>query len=495
MRARHLSFVLALMLAPEAGITAEEEAQAEETAQAVNVDPQIFETALQDFYAESYADAAAGFWGYVRFGEASAENHEWAQFFLAESLSRLGLYHAAVQYYVIVAKTRSRPEILPEALARLEALTRERPYNEDLVDRDLLYDSDFGALPSELGSWINYVQGSYDLRDGNVRWATRHFQSIVKNSPYALKARYVEAVYALKKKQDEKAAELFLGIADSRIDEPLTKNRSNLALARILYDLGQYKEALAAYERVRQINLSFEQAQILVEKAWAAYQLRDMKKALGLLHALEAPSYQRFLVPDAFVLRGVILKELCHFIPAKRVVRAFRARYQRALEQLHDRAPLTRVSVILDGATQEGFISRRTAYIRTLEAERRLIDRFDSEWEDVELEKHLHALYDAELKEEGRRWKLGFESTSAAAANSLLEAEEQIALLDYEVGLDIFKRLKLQQARQAKEEPLIIPYDSANVYYEFDTEFWNDELHSYQYYASNRCFESEEVPQ
>ena len=49
------------------------------------------------------------------------------------------------------------------------------------------------------------------------------------------------------------------------------------------------------------------------------------------------------------------------------------------------------------------------------------------------------------------------------------------------------------EARAAREESLTIPYDSRNIYYEFDTEYWNDELHSYQYFINSRCFESEEA--
>ena len=82
----------------------------------------IFEIALEDFYEERYPEAAAGFWGYIHFGEPSAENYEWSQYFLAECLRHLGLWHGAVLYYHTVAKTRSRPEILPDALSRLEAM-------------------------------------------------------------------------------------------------------------------------------------------------------------------------------------------------------------------------------------------------------------------------------------------------------------------------------------------------------------------------------------
>ena len=100
-------------------------------------------------------------------------------------------------------------------------------------------------------------------------------------------------------------------------------------------------------------------------------------------------------------------------------------------------------------------------------------------------------MYQLEIREQSRLWNIEFEKSSDRAALDLLEIEEQVNLLDYELGLDIFKRLKAEGAKRTVEEPLLIPYDSANVYYEFDSEFWNDELHSYKYFINSRCFEME----
>jgi TolA-binding protein len=466
-------------------------AEAESVAAEEAVDPEIFDLALEDFYDGRYPEAAAGFFGYIHYGEASAENYEWAQYFLAECLRKLGFWHASVMYYYTVAKTRSHPEILPDALRRLEAISRRRPYAESRVLEDLLYDSEFGFLPTDLNDWVQYVQGLYDYRNDFIDWAKRHFSTISKTSRYALEAMYVEAVYALKNGKDDQAVAMFDTIVQSDIDNPEIKNRANLSLARLLFDLGRYKDALATYNKVKQIDLTFEQAELLLEKAWSAYFMGDRRIAMGYLHSLEAPSYGTYFLPDAFVLRGLIFKDLCHFIPAKRVIRSFRFRYQRALDQLHRRVPMAKIQSILDAATQEGRISERTAFLRTLEVERRLIEEFDSYWEDVDLDKHLRRVYDLEIREQSRLWRIDFEKSSDAAALGLLEVEEQVSLLDYEVGLDIFKRLKAEEARRAVEQPIIIPYDSANVYYEFDEEYWNDELHSYKYFITTRCFEGE----
>jgi len=155
------------------------------------------------------------------------------------------------------------------------------------------------------------------------------------------------------------------------------------------------------------------------------------------------------------------------------------------------REPLAQVQVVFEGATQEGPIARRTAFIKNLENERREIEDYESSWRPVELSKELTTLYDLAIKEQGRLWRSEFTGHADVIARDLLDASEQVELLDYEVGLDIFKRLKADTARNTMEEQLVVPYDSANVYYEFDTEFWNDELHSYQVFVTNRCFEAE----
>ncbi len=474
---------------------AEAEAEIEsEAASEMMVEPEIFDLAIEDYYDGRYAQAAAGFWGYINFGEPSAEKFEWAQYFLAESLRHLGFWHAAVMYYHTVAKTRSRPEILPDALGRLEAISRRRPFSESLVFEDLIYDSEFGFIPQTLNDWVQFVQGLYDYRNDFIDWAKLHFSRISRESRYYLEAMYVEAVHALKNGKEDQALAMFDTIVQSSIDAPEVKNRANLSLARLLFDTGRYKEAFETYGKVEQIDLTFEQAALILEKAWAAYFMGDRRTAMGLLHALEAPSYETYFLPDAFVLRGLILKDLCHFIPAKRVIRAFRFKYQRAVDQLHRRVPMTKIVPILNAATQEGRIGRRTGLLRTLELERRLIEDYDSYWEDVELDKHLRRVYDLEIREQSRLWRMEFEKSADDAALQLLEVQEQINLLDYEIGLDIFKRLKAEEARRAKEKPLVIPYDSANVYYEFDEEYWNDELHSYKYFITTRCFSSGGTP-
>ena len=455
----------------------------------VSLKPTAFDDALSAFYDGDYAEAAAGFWTYLQLAGESAPNREWARFFVAESLRSLGFFHAAVYHYTAVARTRGQPETLPEALARLEEITRTRPFSETWVYERLLYESDFGYLPPAIADWVRYVQGLYDYRNGFTDWGDAHFSAIAADSPYAQKAAYVRAVDAVKKGADEEAVKRLAEVASAATADAETRNLAHMALARLHMDANRYAEAQKEYDQVVQINLSFDQAELLLEKAWAAYGLADYRKAMGYLQALSAPSYADYFLPEAPLLRGLIFDKLCHFLLAKQSVRWFKTHYRRTLEALKRRDPLESIAAIREAGSQSGTIGRRTAFLRTLKTERLLVDDYRGAWEDSKLDQHLRTLYDLEIKEQLRRWRLELDDTAKDAARQLLETEDQLRLLDYEVGLDIFKRLKAAQGRKEKEEALVVPYDSAHVYYEHDSEYWNDELHSYEYFIANRCFD------
>ncbi len=198
--------------------------------------------------------------------------------------------HAAVQYYYLVAKTRSRPEILPLALDRLETLSRTRPFDDTLLFDDLLYDSEFGFLPENLANWVQFVQGYYDYRNDFVDWGNRHFDQVKTDSAYYLRALYIKGVYALKKKKDDEALALFDTVVNSPVDKDGkdlfaqdTKNQAHLAMARLLYDMQEWKMSLEQYDMVKQIDLSFNQAQLLLEKGVDRVPLERAPQGDGLV--------------------------------------------------------------------------------------------------------------------------------------------------------------------------------------------------------------------
>jgi hypothetical protein len=73
-----------------------------------------------------------------------------------------------------------------------------------------------------------------------------------------------------------------------------------------------------------------------------------------------------------------------------------------------------------------------------------------------------------------------------SAADTLLRNEEQVRLLDYEIGLDLYKRVKkgaLFSRAPIKDEPV----GKDDVAYPFDGEYWNDETKDFRLFLPSRC--------
>jgi len=452
--------------------------------------PERFEEGLRAFYSDDYKGAAARMYDYVATNDSTVENYEWAEYFLGVSLSRLGFRHGAAEYLYNVAKNRTAPEILPEALIELEKLMKE-PHDERLLVDKLLTDSDFGFLPAFVTAFVRYQQGLADLRAGRLAWAKRSFAQIPDDDPYYPKAVYALGVERLKKKEDAEAVRLFREALAHPLAERELRNQCRLALARVLYELEEYEDALRIYAQVEVPELSAAEASLYLEQAWTSYWLRDFRKTMGILYALEAPSYRDFYAPEKFLLRSLVYMNLCHYIPAKREIRRFRFRYHEPLESIRERIDLREDDVLRRAALQEGKIGRMADFRRALRREADDIDTIGGSWVETGLDEQLRRIYELALRRADLRLEAALTEETRRIAEELVEFEEQMYLLDYEVGLAIYRRLRKEDARrQTEEDDLSIPPGGDQVYYEFVDEFWNDELPKYDFYIENRCFDA-----
>ena len=451
--------------------------------------PETFEEGLGDYYADDFVDAAAAMYDYVATNEATVENYEWAEYFLGRSLAALGFEHAAAEYLYNVAKNRSRPEILPDALSAIESLLT-RPHDEDLLEGRLLTDSDFGYLPGSIDDFVAYHQGLADLRAERVAWAERLFDRIDPEGPYAPKSLYALAVQRLKGNRMTDAVKLFRkALAHPESDRDI-RNQARLALARVLYEAERYKDALRIYGQVEVPELTLAEASLFLEKAWTHYWMRDYRKTMGILYALEAPSYRGYHAPEKFLLRALVYKNMCHYIPAKREIRRFRFRFGRTLQNIADRIDLRDDDVLRGAALQRGKLGRVAAFRRGVADEAGRIDTIGGRWIVVGLDEQLRKMYELKAQQVDLRLAAELRRATREIAEELVDFEEQMYLLDYEVGLAIYRRLRKEDARRPTEaDDLTIPIAGDDVFYNFDDEFWNDELPTYDFLVENRCFD------
>jgi hypothetical protein len=100
---------------------------------------------------------------------------------------------------------------------------------------------------------------------------------------------------------------------------------------------------------------------------------------------------------------------------------------------------------------------------------------------------YMTRLYDLARAEAQRGYQARLKEAVRIEADRLLRAAEQVRLMEYEVGLKLYERVK----RGAKLVPLLEekPLEGKQIAFRFTNEYWNDELRDYRFSLKSRCIE------
>ena len=449
--------------------------------------PKLLDDALGKFYAKDYRGAAPMFYAFIEGSPPTDENYAWAQYFLARSLRELGLTHAAGYFLAKVARERSNPAVLPRALEELRVLT-EVPHDEETIDEQIFGSLDLGFLPEEVGAFANYQQGMIALKVGNERWAQNHFSKLDETTPEASRAKFALLVTRLKnaRKVDDTIIDEFLELSKDPKLTAAMRNESLLAVARLRYEKQDFKGALEAYQAVKLPPLDPGQASLYLEEAWTRYQLGQIHAAMGLLTTLDAPSFRDEFLPDKYLLRAFIYRDLCHYLPAKRAAKELTRKFADSLDAIHEREDLTQDLRLRRAAMAVGSTHRAAEFLHTLDSEGERLGRYAGSFGE-RLFADLVKLYDLAHAEATRVFQQRLDDSVRVEADKLLRAAEQVRLMEYEVGLKLYERVKKGSKLVTPEEEKALKEDQ--VAFRFDGEYWNDELRSYRFSLKSRCIE------
>jgi hypothetical protein len=452
------------------------------------IDPKIFDSALNDYFTGHPKDAAPKLFDYTENLPSTDENYAWAQFFLAKSLIELNLRHAGAVYLARIARERSNPAVLPKALEELQKLT-DLPHDEVMIDEQVFGALDLGFLPEEVAGYAHYQQGLVDLRVGNERWAGTHFSKLPEGSPEASRAKYAMLVTRLRSAKRELPKDMVDQFFELAKDQKLTQEARNdavLAVARLRYEAGDFKGALEAYDLVKLPELDTGRATLYLEEAWTRYQLGQVHAAMGILTTLDAPSFREEFLPDKYLLKALIYRDLCHYLPAKRAAKELTRKYAESLDAVREREDLTTDARLLRAASARGTTKRARKFLESLELEGEQVGRYAGTFGD-RMFGYMTRLYDLARAEGQRVYNERLNDSVRVEADKLLRAAEQVRLMEYEVGLKLYERVK----RGAKLVPLLEeePIKDEQVAFKFVDEYWNDELRSFRFSLKSRCIE------
>ncbi len=426
---------------------------------------------------------ASKLYGFIVKADPTHPMYGRAQLYLGQSLKKLGYTQAAAVWLSRVITERTDPEAVPEALATLLEIF-EGPHDEAL-ETQVLGVLDVASLPTKIAARVRFTQGLLDLKAGRDQWAKAQFNQLPNGSAEQALARH--AVLVTRVKRGESAPKLlpaFQALAtDQSVPAPV-KLEAQLAVARLQYESKEFDSALSSYREVKLPLLDPGRPALYLEEAWTKYRLGQHQAAMAVLVTLDAPSFDDAFLPDKYLLRAQIYMEKCHYLPARRAARQLLRRFAGTLDAIEARAPLAEQAVLSKAALAKGPAQKAQALWALVNGERDLLAK-DGDDLGKALNDHLKAVYGTIYAEATRIRDLKLERALEGEANRLLDAAEQVRLVEYEVGL------KLNARASAHPDELVPESQDAmgpeDVSYNFSGEYWNDELRDIRIDLEDRC--------
>ena len=456
--------------------------------------------ALREMAEGRYDTAMEGFWAFMAERQSHEDGYVLAQLSTAACARALGLKQLATEYYADIVRSSMDRGVTLQALDALNKITHEEIYDERTIVEELLYEKEFGTLPPELNNFVHYYQALMDFRNGYPRWASTHVEKIQGKDEYFYRAMILEALWALKTDQVEECRGLLEVVAENPgVDTPV-RNDAKKALARVLYEQGEFMDAYRLYREIEAPEYTL--ADVILEEAWAKFRERDYKKSMGLLVAFTAPSFQRLFKPEQYLLQTLIYMQYCHYGAARGALGAFQNRYGDVLHCIRQRGDLTenpQANRILRGLPP---VQRVDAYLKELVDEKTTLGELTVSEAFLE---YVRPIYDLKTAQVERRREKVWNREVERLKRILFDYQEQANLLAYESGMHQYKKVKemyyserLEGEGKAKETS--IPKFSRSTYFAFEGEFWSDELDDYTFLIEDYCdmpekWLGEEVPQ
>ena len=222
---------------------------------------------------------------------------------------------------------------------------------------------------------------------------------------------------------------------------------------------------------------------ILVEKAWAKVGARDEQRALGMVVGLGAPVYKLAFSPERWLIRASSLDRLCQFRAAHVAVESFRRAFAGTLRRIRERAPLGDDPVLRPAALARTDLVPAGPWRARMERERGRLASIA----DAPLRSHVGTIYETRSAQADAAIGRTLDPALDVVADELLVVDEQMTILDYEIGVGLFKGVTGEHRDRAAARLQPVPYGSEQVFHRFDGEYWSDEIQDFQVRVEDRC--------
>lgn len=513
--------------------------------------------ALAAYKAKDFLRASLLLFDIIKDKDAATNTiDEQAEYTLGKTFYRLNLYQASFEFFTRVVKAGPQHRYFRTTCKWLYYLSRKIPGDEELLKRIASYDP---QVCTDFSSEVSFLRGQHHYkmsRGGDLEEALRFLAQVDRDNVLYLKATFLRGVIYSRLGQIKEAITTFAEILRYTVDayngvstaaeaafaraRSTETSQDKVSTGRVIDTIaqGDYKRDLKYYSQLAVLNMArllYEQnknrravqyydyipisgffwLEALFESSWALFRLGPEyhEKALGNLHTLSSPYFRDEYMPEAPILKAVILYSRCEYDKALAAVREFNEVYDPLRIELDgyvkdfsdpkqlydflrrmqaDPSSSARVAQILNALFEDRELKRINAHISEMERELNVIQKAQSTWAQSDLAvfviQTIEFTRDLAFDKAGQKAKARIERV----VEELRDLKGKADAIDIEILTSDRSDTELSLSgvevqRQLADESKKRTPDSEHIYWPFDGEYWRDELGYYLYSIKSKC--------
>jgi len=290
---------------------------------------------------------------------------------------------------------------------------------------------------------------------------------------------------------------------------------ARLGLANIFYMVGKFDLSIKYLDQIDITSKYFLDA--VHWAAWAEFRQVEVddeganqhyQRTLGYVHTLNAPFFEDYLYPDALKLKAVTYYFNCRYDSAKRTVDEFNRRYPDTMEQLKailEQAPedyqlfelvvkILReesdldpfVEQVAQKALQDKTLNKYFAYVDELDREISEFESASGEFRSSSVGERVTE--DLDLASSVARERAGAQARVRITGQitEIKNLNKEMIKVEYEILEKRKAQTGLENNPPKPDKPKI---DGEHEIYNYNGEYWQDELGYYRYKVSSLCRE------
>lgn len=170
-------------------------------------------------------------------------------------------------------------------------------------------------------------RAKFYMEKGNLTQALASLEDISKDSSQYPASLFLKSLISYRAGEVDDAIYLqnqALKLIENSDNEEL-KSVASMTLARLYFQLGNYKESYEMYLKVDKRHPLWLQA--MVERAWSQILSQDYEGAAGNMFSMHTDFFKGAFQPESYIVRAVAYLNLCQFADGAKALQDFKKKY------------------------------------------------------------------------------------------------------------------------------------------------------------------------